>query len=312
MFTDSTGRLQPAWAFIVSALMCCAAFVLCGYFAAAIAGDHVLRFEAIFRPSLAAVLLAGLSWLLTVGNHVESHQLAAQGLPLTQGWSRQFAIGAGLAFVLVLLAVGVLGMLGHLSFRVILSSHSLQRTLVVLFVFATGSLAEELMFRGYPFQRLAEAIGAGGAILVFSTLFGLVHVLNPGASAWGLLNTVVIGVALSVAYLRTRALWMPWGFHFAWNTTLGLIAGLPVSGIRMFNTVVHATAQGPKWLTGQSYGLEASLPAAAAVVVSLLFFWRAPLPFLGNTQAQDSSATETDRAASDVNTSSHPPVDLGI
>jgi len=312
MFTDSTGRLQPAWAFILSALMCCAAFVLCGYFAAAISGDHVLRFEAIFRPGLVTVLLAGFTWLLTVGNHVESHQLAAQGLPLTQGWSRQFAIGAGLAFALVLLAVGVLALLGHLSFRVTLGSHSLLRALVVLFVLATGSLAEELMFRGYPFQRLVEAIGAGGAILVFSTLFGLVHVLNPGASAWGLLNTVVIGVALSVAYLRTRALWMPWGFHFAWNATLGLIVGLPVSGIRMFNAVVHATAQGPKWLTGQSYGLEASLPGAAAVLVSLLFFQGVPLPFLRNTQAQAASTTETDGSPSDVNTSSHPPVDLGI
>ena len=85
-----------------------------------------------------------------------------------------------------------------------------------------GSLAEELMFRGYPFQRLVEAIGAGGAIVVFSVLFGVVHLMNPGANPWGLLNTVVIGVVLSVAYLRTRALWLPWGIHFAWNATLGL------------------------------------------------------------------------------------------
>ena len=48
-----------------------------------------------------------------------------------------------------------------------------------------GSLAEELMFRGYPFQRLVEAIGAGGAILVFSVLFGLVHLMNPGVESVG-------------------------------------------------------------------------------------------------------------------------------
>ena len=88
-------------------------------------------------------------------------------------------------------------------------------------------------------SALVEAIGAGGAILVFSVLFGLVHLLNPGANHWGLLNTVLIGVVLSVAYLRTRALWLPWGIHFAWNATLGLLFGLPVSGIRLFNVVVH-------------------------------------------------------------------------
>ena len=49
---------------------------------------------------------------------------------------------------------------------------------------------------------------------------------------------MLIGVVLSVAYLRTRALWLPWGIHFAWNATLGLVFGLPVSGIRLFNVVV--------------------------------------------------------------------------
>ena len=132
------------------------------------------------------------------------------------------------------------------------------------------------MFRGYPFQRLVEAIGAGGAILVFSALFALVHFTNPGANAWGLLNTVAIGVALSVAYLRTRALWLPWGLHFGWNATLGLVFGLPVSGLRLFNVALRTTATGPSWLTGGSYGLEASLPGACVVLLGLIVVWRAP------------------------------------
>ena len=108
-------------------------------------------------------------------------------------------------------------------------------------------------------------------------LFGAVHWMNPGASPWGLLNTVLIGVVLSVAYLRTRALWLPWGLHFAWNATLGLVFGLPVSGIRLFNVVVHTTASGPQWLTGGTYGLEASLPGVSVVLVGLVVVWRVPL-----------------------------------
>lgn len=312
MFTDSEGRLQPAWAFVLSALMCCLAYVVCGYFASAIAGDHVLRFEAIFRPALAGVVLAGFSWLLAVGNHVESHQLAAQGFPAGGGWLRQFAAGCGLAFLLVTVSVIALAVLGHLSFRVTLNSHSLLRTLVVLLILATGSLAEELMFRGYPFQRLVEAIGAGGAILIFSVLFALVHLLNPGASAWGLLNTVVIGIALSLAYLRTRALWLPWGFHFAWNTTMGLIDGLPVSGIRMFNTVVHTTVQGPGWLTGQTYGLEASLPGGVVVLIALLVFWCWPSQPIASHYATEIARGTSESNGTDVNATTHPPADLGI
>ena len=114
------------------------------------------------------------------------------------------------------------------------------------------------MFRGYPFQHLEQGIGAIGAIAVFSVLFGAVHLANPGASLWGLVNTILIGVLLAISYLRTRALWLPWGIHFGWNFALGVLFGLPVSGLRLFNVVVRTTVSGPNWVTGGSYGVEAS------------------------------------------------------
>jgi uncharacterized protein len=277
MFTDGAGRIQPIWAFVVSALLSVMAFLAAAYAASAVAGDHVLRFEAIFRPLVAVLLLESFSWLLAVGNHVEEHRIAAQGLPLSPGWVRQFGIGCLLGCLLVLLAVIPIAVWGHLSFRATLSWHSMARVAVVLGVLIAGALAEELMFRGYPFQRLVEAIGAAGAIVIFSVLFGAVHLSNPGASVWGLINTVAIGVVFSVAYLRTQSLWLPWGFHFAWNAALGLVVGLPVSGLRLFNVAIHGTANGPAWLTGGSYGIEASAPGALAVVIGLFIVWKAPL-----------------------------------
>jgi len=277
VFTDSGGRIRPIWAFVLSALLSAAAFLSVGYLAAAIAGDHVLRFEMIFRPLLTVVLLAVFSWLLTIGNHVETHRIAAQGLPLSPGWAKQFGIGCAIGFLLVLVAVIPIAIWGGLSLKITLNLLNTARAAAVLAIAISGALAEELMFRGYPFQRLVEGIGATGAIAVFSVLFGVVHLSNPGASVWGLINTVAIGVLLSVTYLRTRALWMPWGFHFAWNTTLGLILGLPVSGFRLFNVAVHATATGPTWLTGGSYGIEASVPGAFAIVVGLVTLWKTSL-----------------------------------
>ena len=304
MFTDSEGRLQPAWAFVLSAILSCAAFVVAGYLAAALAGDHILRFEAIFRPLLAAVLLAGFSWLLTVANHVESHRIAAQGLPLTPGWARQFGLGGAIGASLVLVSVIPIVILGRLNFRTTVSPHSLARAALVIFVVLAGALAEELMFRGYPFQRLVEATGAARAIVVFSILFGAVHLMNPGASAWGLINTIVIGIFLAIAYLRTRALWLPWGFHFAWNLTMGLLIGLPVSGFRLFNVVVHGTATGPKWLTGGGYGIEASATGALAIGIALVIVWLLPLKPLLSPRLMSPAATELQPDASD---SSHRP-----
>jgi membrane protease YdiL (CAAX protease family) len=312
MFTDKEGRLRPAWAFILSALLAGFAFFTCSYLAASIAGDHILRFEGIFRCSLAGLLLAGFSWLLAVGNHVEEYRIAAQGLPLASGWLRQLAIGCGLGFVLVVSAVVAVALFGGLTFHPTLTLHNLLRVPIVLLVLIAGSLAEELMFRGYPFQRLVEAIGAGGAILVFSVLFALVHWMNPGASPLGLLNTVLIGVVLSVAYLRTRALWLPWGLHFAWNATLGLVFGLPVSGIRLFNVFVHTTAVGPQWLTGGTYGLEASLPGISVVLVGLIVVWRAPLRRLIDPAEFFSSRNDPVPEPPNVNTPTHPPAQLGL
>ena len=282
MFTSPTGRLRPIWSFLLSFGLSLAAFTLCTFLVAAITGDHILRFEAIFRPLLVVVLFAIYSWLLTIADQVESNKVAVLGFPRAPGWKRQLGGGCLLGTILTSLAVIPIVIWGDLNISIHLNSGALLRAAIGLVVLIFGALAEEMMFRGYPFQRLEEAIGPVGAIAVFSVLFGLVHLTNPNASVWGLINTVLIGVVLAVAYLRTRALWLPWGLHFGWNAMLGLVYGLPVSGLRLFNVVVHSTAKGPQWLTGGSYGIEAGAPAAmAAVVVGLTILWRWPLERLG-------------------------------
>jgi membrane protease YdiL (CAAX protease family) len=281
MLTSPTGRLQPIWSFLLSAAFSVAAFVVCSFVAANIAGDHILRFEAIFRPLLVAVLFGIYIWLLTVADHIDDHRAAVLGFPLAVRWKRQLAAGWFLGAGLTSLAVLAIVIWGDLSLNVHLNSHALLRAGVGLVVLVFGALAEEMMFRGYPFQRLEEAIGPTGAIGVFSILFGIVHLTNPGASVWGLINTVLIGVVLAIAYLRTRALWLPWGLHFGWNAMLGLVYGLPVSGLRLFNVVVHASTKGPRWLTGGDYGIEASLPGALTVVIGLIVVWRWPVAPLG-------------------------------
>ena len=79
----------------------------------------------------------------------------------------------------------------------------------------------------------------------------------------------VAGVLLAAAYLRSRALWLPWGIHLAWNAVLGVGFGLPVSGLTQFAVVVQGTAQGPEWLTGGGYGLEASVVGLGATKLLL-------------------------------------------
>jgi CAAX protease family protein len=277
MFTSANGRMRPIWSFLLSAGFSVAAFVGCTFVAAMFTGDHVLRFEMIFRPLLAAVVFGIYVWLLTVADLVEEHRAAILGFPTARGWKSQFGGGCLLGLVLPIVGLIPVAIWADITVHVHFNPRTMARVLAVLVMLICGALAEELMFRGYPFQRLEEAIGPYGAIAVFSVLFGAVHLMNPGASALGLLNTVLIGIVLAIAYLRTRALWLPLGLHFSWNATLGLIFGLPVSGLRIFNVVTHASATGPQWLTGGSYGIEASAPGAVTIILGLLVVWKWPV-----------------------------------
>ncbi len=125
---------------------------------------------------------------------------------------------------------------------------------------------EEVLFRGYAFQRLVEGTNGTGAILVSSVVFGGVHMTNPNATQLGTLNTVLAGVLLAVAYLRTRALWWPIGFHFGWNWTLAVL-GHPVSGLEVAQLPWRVVADfEPVWIHGGSYGPEGGIVATVLLL----------------------------------------------
>ncbi len=258
MFTTGLGKTAARMGLRLLGDSLAIAFVVSGHIAADIVGQRPFVFEIVFRPLLSLLLLGIFIWMLTVGDHIEDHRMAAQGLPRVKGCLKHFAIGTAIGFLLTLLAVIPIHFWGHTK---IAYDHGLMivpKVGAVIVILLFGALAEELMFRGYPFQHLEKGIGAVGAIAVFSVLYGVLHLSNPGAGRWGVVNTILIGILLSIAYLRTRALWLPWGIHFGWNATLGSFLGLPVSGFRFFNVYARTTATGPWWVTGGSYGVEAS------------------------------------------------------
>lgn len=286
MFTDSSRKLKPLWAFVFSLILSALAFVVSGNIAYEASDQHPFRQEFYFRALWTLLLVGIFFWLLTVGDHIEEHRLAAQGLPRTKGWLKHFVIGAFIGFILTVAAVAPIHFWGHFRTQNMMTVHLIPNLGAVLLMLLFGSLAEELVFRGYPFQHLEQGIGGGWAIVVFSALYGILHLINPGAGVWGIANTILIGILLSIAYLRTRALWLPWGIHFGWNTTLGLLFGLPVSGFRFFTLIRYTDAYGPKWVTGGHYGVEASVPAMITILIGILIVATLPLRKLARPASQ--------------------------
>lgn len=137
-----------------------------------------------------------------------------------------------------------------------------------------ASLADELVFRGYPFQRLIEVTGPGLASLLMALLFALGHDARGSASLSGTVNTVLLGLLLAMAYLRTRALWVSWGLHFAWIASMALLFGLPASGLTRFAPVISTYTSDPAWLTGGGYGPAGSLVATLVLLVLMVVLAR--------------------------------------
>ena len=144
-----------------------------------------------------------------------------------------------------------------------------------LLLLLIAALAEEVMFRGYPFQRLIQAVGPTFATILASLFFASLHTFNPSAGRASFFVTMVGSWLLSIAYLRTRALWVSWGWHFAWNASMCLLFGLPVSGITEYSPVIQSNTVGPSWMTGGNYGPEASTVTALVLLVGLFVVYRA-------------------------------------
>jgi membrane protease YdiL (CAAX protease family) len=273
------GKLRSIWRFFLSIVVVAFANIIAGKTAFALFGNHPLVADATYRTLTLLLLLGGFSLLLRHVDGRESGLLAAQGLPVRRAALKDIGKGFGLGFLLITLSISAIALLGTLETTAALNTATVRRALIVVVLLLSGAMFEEVMFRGYPFQRLVEAIGPWFAILVLSVLFGVVHLQNPNAGgilSWGFFNTIAVGVLLALSYLKTKALWFPFGFHFAWNFALGVVFGLPVSGLSMFSVIVRSHTSGSKLLTGGNYGIEASLTGAVVIVLGILLVLALP------------------------------------
>jgi len=73
-------------------------------------------------------------------------------------------------------------------------------------------------------------------------------------------------------YALTGRLWIPIGLHFAWNFAQDYLLGPAVSGNNLDGSIAVSTAGpgGPAWLTGGTFGPEASVFALIFVSVVTL------------------------------------------
>jgi hypothetical protein len=265
-------RLRPIWRFFLSVMLLYAAFAL----TAAMVGTVILickvhpsEFVVAFWKYLVG-LVAVIAAFKLMTAVFDGRPLGSVGLAFHPRWWKELLRGLGVGTAMLFLAIVLEWGCGFAHFT--FAPHPMLWAGSFSFaLFAVAATLEEIVFRGYPFQRLAESIMPMGAIAVTSVVFGLAHLANPHRTWISTLNTALVGIPFCIAYLRTRSLWMPIGMHFIWNYLLGFLLGLPVSGFTISASLFTARVGGPIWLTGGPYGPEGGLPAMGAILIVTVY-----------------------------------------
>jgi CAAX protease family protein len=231
-------------------------------------------FSLMFWFSLLVLpVLLGLYALLT--RLFEQRPLGSVGFAFHPRWKSELAIGliAGTVMMLAVAAAEVLLGVASFSRAPEPAGKTFLAGVFVFLLFVAAAADEELVFRGYPFQRLVELAGPVIAVIVVAALFGAAHLRNPFQSWISTLNTALVGVLLAICYLRTRALWLPLGIHFAWNFVQGYVLGFPVSGIVFQGGILQPKISGPAYLTGSAYGPEGSILSLGMIAAGTVYFF---------------------------------------
>lgn len=161
--------------------------------------------------------------------------------------------------------------------------------LVFLIQMISVGFYEEIMARGYLIPNITEGFtfdnfspqkAAVVAILISSSIFGVLHAGNPNATLTAVLNIVLAGVMLAVPFLITGRLALSIGLHFSWNFFQGGVFGFRVSGMEIRNSIIQVQQGGPEWWTGGAFGPEAGVIGILGILL-ILFLSMAYLKFTG-------------------------------
>ena len=159
-------------------------------------------------PALIGVTLLFLRW--------DRRSAATVGLNLS--WRRAGEFVCGLGGGALLVAVIASGMVPVLPFPWVRNPR-FDATLA-MFSFLSllyGNFVEELIFRGYSFERLIAGIGHWKAQLVTAILFAVFHIANGWPWQVALVGTTVGSLLFGLVFVRWRSVPAATGVHVAAN-----------------------------------------------------------------------------------------------
>ena len=186
-----------------------------------------------------------------------------------QSWT-EFGWGFLIAFILVGLTVFILFIFG--SYKI--SGWNPDKRVVIdfFFKFLMGGLLEEIIFRLIIFKLTEELLGSWFALGIQAVLFGFAHMANENATLFTSFAVIIVGgILYTSAFMYTHRIWLPMGIHAGWNYFQSAIFGMPNSGTP-YKGLIIPDVHGNEWLTGGSFGIEASYISILLCLLAGIYF----------------------------------------
>jgi membrane protease YdiL (CAAX protease family) len=205
---------------------------------------------------------------------IEGRTIADYGLPWRRAFCGQFWLGAAFSFASLTVLLLAIHLAGAFSFGS-LALHGADIWKYGVFwtvpLFLSAVL-EDFFYRGYLLFTLTTGIGFWPAAVVTSLWMGGMHYLNPGGHGLGPVAAFLYCMVTCVVIRRTGDLWMALGLHAAWSWGEIFFYGVVSSGFPGRGHLFNSNFHGPAWLTGGTFGPEASWPSLVLLVVWGILF----------------------------------------
>ena len=127
---------------------------------------------------------------------------------------------------------------------------------------------EEMLYRGYGLHSLTEAIGLPGAVVVLVPLFAWGH----GEGWQTFIGQSTFALTMTALRLVGKSLWLPVGYHAAWNYMQTAVLGAPDAR----PSLLPMHVDGPQlWLGRPGYPVPGMLSIVVNLVVATVatFVW---------------------------------------
>lgn len=171
-------------------------------------------------------------------------------------------------FFTISLSVFLLYLLDFYQVAGITTTHySIKFFTVLLF----AALIEDLFHRGLIIRVCENWLGTH-ITLGIGILVELQHVFNPNSNLFSLLLYVIWGFTMSMMFVYTKRIWLPYFFHIGWNFAQPFY-GSNLTGLDDMGSIIQSTWNGPELLTGGAMGIESSIFTATFLLLIGIFLY---------------------------------------